>query len=433
MAFDLVFAFDEVVSLGYKEKVTLAQIRTFIEMDSHEERIHELVESNKMKEVKAEAKRKQKEIRKAGKMQGMGGGGAGAGASSLAGIGAGSVLGSSSGKGIGSAGMGSGGSGSSDPYLVTKKESTKKAAEQRRRGTSGMKLGGKAGGKKDSFLEHLMEEGDIEADEYAAALAPTSVAAATAEDAAASLPQVKQEAVHVAIEERLSAVLSNDGGLQSLDVTGEFRLMVRDAAFDKVRIATTHSDPSALQFKTHPNVDKKRFLSDGVIATKNPDRGYPVGTALGVVKWRLSSTDDSLLPLSVSCWPSPGADNTIVNCEYELLDKARELRGVLVRIPLPGGAVPVVGELDGSHSFDHKAEVLLWQLDVVDADSADGTLEFTLPFVADAATLFPIEVTFASAKTFSTIAIESVTLPDESEVKYSEQRSLAVDKYVVEQ
>jgi hypothetical protein len=33
-----------VVSLGYKENVTLPQIRTFIEMDSHEERIHDLVE-----------------------------------------------------------------------------------------------------------------------------------------------------------------------------------------------------------------------------------------------------------------------------------------------------------------------------------------------------------------------------------------------------
>jgi hypothetical protein len=42
--FDLVFAFDEAVSLGYKESVTIAQIRTFVEMDSHEERIHDLVQ-----------------------------------------------------------------------------------------------------------------------------------------------------------------------------------------------------------------------------------------------------------------------------------------------------------------------------------------------------------------------------------------------------
>ena len=42
-AFSLIFAFDEIVALGYRESVNLTQIRTFVEMDSHEERVYQAV------------------------------------------------------------------------------------------------------------------------------------------------------------------------------------------------------------------------------------------------------------------------------------------------------------------------------------------------------------------------------------------------------
>ena len=38
-AFNLIFAFDEIVALGYRESVNPQMIRGFIEMDSHEEKV----------------------------------------------------------------------------------------------------------------------------------------------------------------------------------------------------------------------------------------------------------------------------------------------------------------------------------------------------------------------------------------------------------
>lgn len=42
-AYELLSAFDEIVTLGYRDNLTISQIKTFLEMESHEERIQEII------------------------------------------------------------------------------------------------------------------------------------------------------------------------------------------------------------------------------------------------------------------------------------------------------------------------------------------------------------------------------------------------------
>ncbi|KAI9791372.1 MAG: coatomer subunit delta [Peltula sp. TS41687] len=61
-SFELLSAFDELVSMGYRENLTLSQIKTFLEMESHEERIQEIIARNKELEASEERKKKAKQL-----------------------------------------------------------------------------------------------------------------------------------------------------------------------------------------------------------------------------------------------------------------------------------------------------------------------------------------------------------------------------------
>ena len=52
------------ISLGHKENVTLQQVRTYTEMESHEEKLHKMIILSKINDTKDVMKRKAAEIEK---------------------------------------------------------------------------------------------------------------------------------------------------------------------------------------------------------------------------------------------------------------------------------------------------------------------------------------------------------------------------------
>jgi hypothetical protein len=70
-------------------------------------------------------------------------------------------------------------------------------------------------------------------------------------------------------------------------------------------------------------------------------------------------------------------------------------------------------------------------VDLIDDTNRSGAMEFVVP-MSDADAFYPIEVSFASNRTFCDVGVESVAhTQTDAPVKYSSKRLLATAEYVV--
>ncbi|KAF5385200.1 hypothetical protein D9615_000900 [Tricholomella constricta] len=406
-AFELLGAFDEVVSMGYREQVNLMQVRSVLEMESHEEKIQEIIARNKEAEAKEELKRRAKQLEMQRREQQRRTAGAGGGSSYL----------------------GGGVSGYSPvpqrfdapetAAPVTRLTSSPAARSPAFKG-SGMKLGTKKT-KQAELLDAL--GGDVLASSVGSldiSAPPTPTASSQPSpihkaDGRGSVPEVEAESVHIVIREQISLSLLRDGGVQSMELKGDMNLQISDAALAHLRIVlswpSTDFGGNSLQFKQHPNVAKFTPGQERVVALKDPSRAFPVGQSLAVLKWRYAGTDESNVPLSINCWPSPSNDGTCeVSIEYELENHNVTLRDVVISIPLPTGSYPTVVSHSGDWSLDPGSHSLAWTIPSVSLsdDTHSGCMVFTVGG-DDASAFFPVEVTFVGEGSIAGIGVASVS------------------------
>ncbi|KAJ3414872.1 Coatomer subunit delta [Chytridiales sp. JEL 0842] len=429
-SFELLNIFEEIVAMGYRESVTLAQIRTITEMESHDERIQAEIEKNKEKEAKDELNRKAKMLemqkREMAKKGYSGGSSSGFGGGSGYGGGAGSYGGGVPGGfrgGPGSGGPGSyGGPSYNEPVTQSYSEpsySASSAPSSRPSGGKGMQLGRKQ--KTDALVEAIKTEEGI-VDEGPAV---TSSIAGTPPHAA----PVHHESVHIVIEEKVSVKVSRDGGLENMEVKGTMQLRVSDPSKAQLRIALRPLDTSQLQFNTHPNVDKNQFAS-GIIGLKDPSKSFPTGQSLPVLRWRFVTKDDNAMPLSINCWPSPSGNGTCdVNLEYELQTDV-DLRDVVISIPYPGNSAPSVGDVEGHYKVDKNRRIIDWQLPIIDQSNKNGVLEFTVNS-EDVSAFFPISVSFNSNKSLCHVDAAAIQSVAGQAIAFSQETVVTPDEYVI--
>jgi hypothetical protein len=181
-----------------------------------------------------------------------------------------------------------------------------------------MKLGGKSKDV-DSFVDMLKSEGENVASE---SLNTRSSLASSkqASKVAASQPQIKTEryfwqksgtniqityklififcSVHCKLEEKMTVVARRDGGLENMELLGMLTLRISDEPFGRIKLQIKNASNSFVQLQTHPNIDKELLKTKTQIALKNPAKPFPLNTDVGVLKWRLQTTDEANIPLS---------------------------------------------------------------------------------------------------------------------------------------
>lgn len=424
-AFELIFAFDEIVALGYRENVNLSQIRTFTDMDSHDENVYKMIKKNKEKEAKENAKRREKELQMQRRTQQKMGGGktgfAGGFGSDSAGP---SSYGGGAGAGPSSSSYSSGPSSASVAPIAAAPVAAA-ASEAKKAPGRGMKLGGKP--KTSEFMDALAAEGEA----VPAKAAATASSASAAPVAAA--PAAPEHGVSIKIDETINMSVSHDGGMDSLEVKGMMTLLITDPASAFIRVHFTKRDDPNINFQSHPNVDKKLMSTESIIALKSADKPFPVGTELGVLKWRFQTTDEASIPLTINCWPNVNSDGSCdVNIDYELQNTSLALQDVVITIPLPSGAgAPVIGSCDGEYGVDTRKGILEWRLPVIDKSNTTGSMEFSIR-ARDSKDFFPVLVAFEAPTTFAGVEVAKVLAADSgAPVLFSSDVKLVAEKYEI--
>lgn len=257
---------------------------------------------------------------------------------------------------------------------------------------------------------------------------------ASTEAATPSRPSVSgdREPIHVTVAEAVSAKLSRDGAMRSLEVKGDLQLRITDASFTKLKLDLKADPTHGAQFRTHPNVDKAAFTNSKTIQLKDTSKRFPANNSIAVLRWRVANNEDAdLLPITFTVWVNRGSESTTVTVEYELTG-SEELRDVVVTIPFQS-VEPTITSFDAM--YEVTGDSIDWNVGHVDETNSSGSFEFeSTDSNADENDFFPMSVRFNKPDAFVDVDVLGVSLMEmeDENVGFSKEVKCTADNYVVE-
>lgn len=430
-AFEILSSFDEIVVMGYKENLSITQVNTYLSLESHEERIQEIIERNKEFEATEERKRRAKEIARREQERKMGIAPSGFSVPSNRFM------------------------ASDDPNVANAYNSyyshASAAAQQSYIHPPNEAPAESHGRSSVEASQHHAGRGMKLVGQSKRGLAANARSPAMSR---ASQQEPEEEkptnnGILISVKETVNAEITRDGTINSSELKGVLELRVNDRELAHAKLVLDESvdvKNRSLQFKTHPNIDKNEFLNSKVISLRDKEKAFPSNDqSLGVLRWRKvgAADDKSLVPLEISTWVSPSDERDgvfDVTVEFEVnADYEGTLDEVSFTFPVFTENVSINPE-----NNEHNATIVDVNEDVgvtIKLDSIAPATSGVFAFMIEAAYedgLFPINVDFkhseASGKTLAGVSIARVTssLADNEEaLPYDVITSLKTEEYIV--
>ncbi|OAF69004.1 Coatomer subunit delta [Intoshia linei] len=377
--FEILFAFDECISLGYRNSVTVAKLHDITSMFSLEEISHNDMMKRKENEAKQAMRDKVKQFALEKHESSIN-----------------SKMGKSSmydyhSEGIGGKGTNVSSNVYSSEYDSFVQTTVKPTYISKNKKIKGMKLS-----KKSRDIETEFDDQDI----------------GVIENEDEKLVTIVKE-VKASTEEKISIVINRDGGVKSFNLQGRLILNFNDMEHCHCKIAVESDSNRYSQIQTHPNIDKNIFKNEAIVGLKQTDKGFPVNQDIPVLRWTFETTSETLIPLFVNCWPTENSNGCEVDIEYELNMKDISLLDVILTIPLPAKSNNIeICNFDGEDcSANKRNNTITWKIGTVDESNLRGNLIFKTDRGASD-DFFPLNIDFTSNNSFSNIKVKSIYTSD---------------------
>ncbi|KAI3382807.1 hypothetical protein SNEBB_005115 [Seison nebaliae] len=408
-SFDLLFAFDEIVALGYRESVNIAQIRSYTDMNSQEEKMHNQMRVAQEKEQKEIMRRKAKEFAKA------------------------RALTSSNQLPTNSSSINNGLMRNLKQSVAISEEKSKidklletKQTSNQSVNKNTLKLSRSQ--KADSFIKDLKT--DVFSSDFGSQRPSAKTASTSSKEISSTpmeipdLPEIHKQEIHFVKNETINATFDHNGGVKLFEVVGTLQLQLQESAPDELTIRINEVDKKQINVILGAPVNKMAYSKRKVIEAKSGK--FSKDSEVFLLRWRFSNMDINTIPLNIICWPN----NKETSVEYELTADHLELRNIIISIPVTRC---VINEIEDETTYEQTKSMLLWRIPFIDSSAPQGTLLFrpTDEKQFDEQQIFPIRCTFnCHNKTFCDINVLDISHSSNGVlVNFSEEVQLSTNNY----